>query len=241
MSSTSYTGFGPKALSFLKALGFHQNREWFHQNKPLFEEQLNEPRGRLIDDLAIRLAEKKIPLTCARKTSTFRINRDVRFAKEKHPYNTHISAVITRTGTKTDQGLVYFHISPDNCYLAVGFYGLESDELRAFREAIIARKSQFDDTLEPLFKLDYGFDRDNSLKRTPRGFETVSDPELLSLIKLRHLTLSQRFSPDRLSGTALLEDIVELADAAQPLLNFGWRVIDPVRAARDDTGEKERP
>lgn len=235
MSQAAYSGFDAKAFPFLKALGFHQNREWFHENKDIFEEHLNEPRGRLIDDLAKRMAEKKLPLTCNRKTSTFRINRDVRFAREKHPYNTHVSAVITRSGTKKDQGLLYFHVSPDESFLAVGFYAMESDELRAFREAIVKRKDQFDAALKPLTALGFAFDRDNSLKRTPRGFEDVTDPEIVDLLRLRHLTLSRRFSADRLEGTALLDDLTELAAAAQPFLNFGWRVIDPVRAARDET------
>lgn len=237
MSDKIYTGFGGKALPFLKALGFHQNREWFHDNKPMFEEHLNEPRGQLIDDLAARLAEKKIPLTCNRKTSTFRINRDVRFAKAKHPYNTHVSAVITRSGTKKDQGLLYFHVSPDDCFLSVGFYSMESDELRAFREAIVARKDQFDAALKPLLDLGFVFDRENSLRRTPRGFEAITDADMLELLRLRHLTLSRRFPEERLQGTALLEDLTELAEAAQPFLNFGWRVIDQVRAAREEANQ----
>jgi uncharacterized protein (TIGR02453 family) len=237
MSSEAYSGFGDKALPFLKALGFHQNREWFHENKDIFEEHLNEPRGRLIDDLAVRLAAKKIPLTCNRKTSTFRINRDVRFAKEKHPYNTHVSAVITRSGTKKDQGLLYFHVSPDDSFLAVGFYAMESDELRAFREAIVKRKDQFDQAVKPLTKLGFVFDQENSLKRTPRGFEDITDPEIVDLLRLRHLTLSRRFAGDRLKGTALLDDLAELATVAQPFLSFGWRVIDPVRAARDERNQ----
>ncbi|WP_340161225.1 TIGR02453 family protein [uncultured Hoeflea sp.] len=237
MSETAYSGFGDKALPFLKALGFHQNREWFHDNKAIFEEHLNEPRGRLIGALAERLAAKKIPLTCNRKTSTFRINRDVRFAKAKHPYNTHVSAVITRSGTKKDQGLLYFHVSPDECYLSVGFYAMESDELRAFREAIIARKAQFHAALKPLQDLGFAFDRDNSLKRTPRGFEAVTDPDLRDLLRFRHLTLSRRFAEQRLHGTALLDDLTELAEAAQPFLSFGWRVIDPVRAAREEANQ----
>lgn len=234
MTDAPYTGFGEKALPFLKALGFHQNREWFHANKDMFEAHLNEPRGRLIDDLAQALADRKIPLTCNRKTSTFRINRDVRFAKEKHPYNTHVSAVVTRTGTKKDQGLLYFHVSPDDSFLSVGFYAMESDELRAFREAIVARKAQFDAALEPLLNLGFVFDMENSLKRTPRGFEAITDPQTAGLLRLRHLTLSRRFSADRLRGTALLDDLTELAEVAQPFLSFGWRVIDPVCAARDE-------
>lgn len=237
MTDTTYTGFGEKALPFLKALGFHQNREWFHDNKTMFEEHLNEPRGRLIDDLAARLSADNIPLTCSRKTSTFRINRDVRFAKAKHPYNTHVSAVITRSGTKKDQGLLYFHVSPEGNFLSVGFYSMESDELRAFREAILARKDQFDAAIRPLIDAGFVFDRENSLKRTPRGFEHVTDPETVDLLRLRHLTLSRPFTDERLAGTYLLDDLAELAMMAQPFLNFGWRVIDPVRASREEQNQ----
>lgn len=235
MSNTTYSGFGDKALPFLKALGFHQNREWFQENKDLFESELNEPRGRLIDDLAVRLAAEKIPLTCARKTSAFRINRDVRFSKDKNPYKNHVSAVITRTGTKKDQGLVYFHVAPDNCRLSVGFYSMEPDEHRAFREAIVKRFPEYKASLAPLEVLGFVTNDEDSLKRTPRGFETVTDPEILAHLKRRHLTMSRKFGHERLSGTLLLEDIVELANAAQPFLNFGWRAVDPVRAARDET------
>lgn len=234
MTDRSYSGFGDKALPFLKALGFHQSREWFGENRDIFEEHLNEPRGRLIDDLAVRLAGLKIPLTCNRKTSTFRINRDVRFATEKHPYNTHVSAVVTRSGGKNDQGLLYVHVSPEDSFLAVGFYGMQGDEIRAFREAIVSRKTEFDAALRPLIKLGYAYDDGDSLKRTPRGFEEIADPELLKLLRLRHLTLSRRFNADRLTGRALLDDLVELAVAAQPFLGFGWRAIDPVSAARNE-------
>ncbi|OCW58734.1 TIGR02453 family protein [Hoeflea olei] len=234
MTTPSYSGFGDKALPFLKALGFHQSREWFQDNRDLFEEHLNAPRARLLDDLAERLAREKIPLTCSPKTSTFRINRDVRFTKEKHPDNTHVSAVITRSGTKKDQGLLYVHVSPDDSFLSTGFYAMEADELRAFREAIVARPQQFAAAVAPLVALGFSFDREDALKRTPRGFEHVTDPGTLDLVKLRHLTLSRRFSPDRLRDRLLLDDLVELARAAQPFLGFGWRAIDPVRAARDE-------
>lgn len=232
MSDPAYRGFGDRALPFLKALGFHQDRGWFQENRDIFESELDEPRGRLVDDLAERLRQEAIPLTCARKTSTFRINRDVRFSKNKHPYNTHVSAVITRSGTKKDQGLLYFHIAPDRCFLATGFYGMESDELLAFRQAIVARRKQFDAAVAPLEATGYTLDDEDSLKRAPRDFKHVTDPDLLRLLRCRHLTFSRAFDPDRLSGPGLLDDLVELARVTMPFLEFGWRAVDPVRAAR---------
>ena len=230
----AYEGFGDKALGFLKALGFHQSREWFHDNKAMFEEEVNEPRMRLVDSAAARLADEKIPLTGSRKTSIYRINRDVRFSKDKSPYNTHVSGLLTRTGTKKDQGFLYFHVQPDNSFLAAGFYGMEPDELRAFRETIIARPSQYREAVAPFAAIDYAPEDINVLKRLPKGFESVTDPDLQAVVRRRNLVFSRPFGPERLRGTVLVDDIATLAHAAMPFLNFGWRIIDPVRQGREE-------
>lgn len=237
MTEQSFSGFGDKALPFLKALGFHQSREWFNENRDIYDTHLDEPRGLLIDDLAAALAEAKIPLTCSRKTSVFRINRDVRFAKDKRPYNTHVSMIVTRSGGKKDQGLLYLHISPDESFIAAGFYQMEGDEQRAFREAIVSRKTEFLAAIAPLQALGYVLDASDCLKRTPRGFEDVTDPSTAEILKLKHLTLSRRFGPERLGGRLLFDDMMAAAREALPFLSFGWRAIDPVRAARE-AGER---
>lgn len=234
MSDTAYAGFGPRALPFLKALGFHQSREWFHENKAIFEDEVNEPRMRLVDSLAERLAAEKLPLTGSRRTSIYRINRDVRFSKDKSPYNTHVSGLITRTGTKKDQGFLYFHIQPDNCFLAAGFYGMEADELRAFRETVAANPDAYFDVIKPLPAAGYEPEETDALKRLPKGFETVADPGLAAVLKRRNMVFSKRFQPERLEGTGLVDDMAALARAALPFLNFGWRIVDPVRRARED-------
>jgi len=236
MSDVSYQGFGEKALPFLKALGFHQSREWFNENRDLYESEVNEPRNRLVDDLAIRLKAANLPLTCARKTSTFRINRDVRFAKDKSPFNTHVSAVITRTGTKHDNGMLYIHVKPDNCFIGVGFYQLDGTEMRAFREAMISRCETFFEALKPLEDIGYTWMEQDLLKRLPRGFET-DDPKLDHALRLRSVACQRSFDEQRLKSTLLLDDLMELAHAAQSLLDFGWRIIDPIRAARKTEAE----
>ena len=48
---TTFNGFGQQALPFLKALNFHQSREWFKENKGLYESELETPRGDLVEAL----------------------------------------------------------------------------------------------------------------------------------------------------------------------------------------------
>ena len=98
----AFQGFGPKALPFLKALGFHQTKEWFEANRATYESDLKTPMGDLVEDLSAAFAKAKIPLKGDRQASLFRINRDVRFAKDKSPYKTNVGAVMTRGGSKND-------------------------------------------------------------------------------------------------------------------------------------------
>ena len=107
----AFSRFRADALPFLKALAFHQTREWFEANKAIYESDLKAPMGDLVEDLAASFAKAKIPLKGDRKSALFRIHRDVRFAKDKSPYKTHIGAVMTRTGAKNDPGLFYIHVA----------------------------------------------------------------------------------------------------------------------------------
>ena len=101
----SFQGFGPDALPFFKALAFHQTREWFEENRATYEAQIKAPFGDLVEDLASAFAKSGIPLRGDRKASLFRLNRDIRFSKDKSPYKTHAGAVLTRGGAKDDAGL----------------------------------------------------------------------------------------------------------------------------------------
>ena len=78
MSDVAFAGFGSQSLKFLKALAFHQNREWFHENKAIYEREVRGPMGDLVEILAARFDKAKIPLRGDRRNSLYRVNRDVR-------------------------------------------------------------------------------------------------------------------------------------------------------------------
>ena len=128
----SFQGFGSQALPFLKALGFHQTKEWFEANRATYEGDLEDADGRSRRGPRAAFAKAKVPLKGDRKASLFRINRDVRFAKDKSPYKTNVGAVMTRGGAKNDTGLFYIHIALDGCFTAAGFYSPSPSSSRAF-------------------------------------------------------------------------------------------------------------
>ena len=141
--SVAFDGFGKKAIPFLKAIGFHQSREWFADNRDIFERELREPFGDLIEVLAMRLGQAGLGLTGDRKKSMFRINRDVRFSKDKRPYNQHLSAILSPDGTKTSQGVLFVYIGVDRCFAAVAWWQSQPALLHAMRQAVATRPQAF--------------------------------------------------------------------------------------------------
>ena len=139
----AFAGFGPQALPFFKALKFHQSREWFEANRATYETAIKGPMGDLIEDVVERLGQGKIPIKGDRKSSLFRIHRDVRFSPNKDPYKTHAGAVLTRSGGKNDPGLLYFHLSPEECFFAAGFYLPDPDKLGRLRAAAARGPKEF--------------------------------------------------------------------------------------------------
>lgn len=228
--SASFNGFGRKAIPFLKAVGFHQSREWFLENRDIFERELREPFGDLIDVLSLRLAEAGLGLTGDRKKSMFRINRDIRFAKDKRPYNQHLSAILSPDGTKTSQGVLFVYIGVDRCFAAVAWWQSEPKLLQAIRKAIVMRPAAFRTMVAALAKNGLELGDEERMKRLPRGFEDVSDPELGAAVRNRHFVVRHTIDPSGIHSPGLVDEIVDFTLRAKPLLDWG-RAIEGRKAA----------
>jgi len=220
-----FAGFGPNALPFLKALAFHQAKDWFEANKATYESDLKTPMGDLVETLAAALAKAKLPLKGDRKSALFRLHRDVRFSKDKSPYKTHVGAVMTRTGSKNEQGLLYIHIDPAGCFTAAGFYDPEPEALARFRAAMTGAPQGWKKTLAALGKSDLALSPEHAMKRNPRGFEEVDDETIQMGVRLKSLVV-RRPLPDKLIGSArLVDELLAFARDAKPLLNWGWDTL----------------
>jgi uncharacterized protein (TIGR02453 family) len=219
--STVFNGFGEKAIPFLKALDFHQSREWFQENRDLFERDLREPFGDLVEVLTERFATLGLGLRGDRKKSMFRITRDVRFAKDKRPYNQHLSAILSPDGTKTGQGVLFVYIGVDRCFAAVAWYQPSPELLQSMRNAIATRPSEFRAMIKALKKNRLEMDGEDRLKRLPRGFEQVTDRDLGEAVRNRHFVTRHTIDPARIHSPDLVDDLVDFTLEAKPLLDWG--------------------
>jgi uncharacterized protein (TIGR02453 family) len=225
----SFTGFGPHALPFFKALGFHQTKEWFEANHSIYDDEIKRPLGDLVEDLAAALAKAGAPLKGDRKSSLFRINRDVRFAKDKSPYKTNAGAVLTRSGGKNDPGLLYLHLAADGCFAAAGFYQPVPEQLANLRAAIVRAPKAWSAMTARLAKADLTLSDDYATKRAPRGFENVAGPEIAAALRNKSFICVRPIADARLAARGLVEDLTAFARDATPLLEWGWSAIVDAR------------
>jgi uncharacterized protein (TIGR02453 family) len=221
-----FRGFGPKALAFFKALKFHQSKAWFDENRALYQSDVVEPMIALLDDLTRAFAKAKIPLKADGKRSIFRIHRDVRFAKDKSPYKTHCGAVLTRSGNKMEQGLLYVHIDPEGCFAAAGFYMPEAADLLKLRKAIALDRKAYATMEKALEKGRLALGKEHMVSRVPRGFEALKGGPLDEAIRLKSFIVEEPLPKKLIATPALAEQLVDFGKRVEPLLRFGWKALD---------------
>ncbi len=231
---SGFAGFGQQALPFLKALGFHQDREWFHANKKLYESDVKRPLAAFVESASLAMAEAGVPLHGSPKASTFRINRDIRFSKNKDPYNQHVSGVLTRNGTKKDTGGVYFHVSPGRTLFASGLWHPDGPMLKAFRETIVARPDDFFALEDDLRSRGLVWGEEGKLVRVPNGFKHVNDETLQDRLRLKSFVVERAIDDEKVVSPDLVTDLVAFAQETLPFMNCVWRATDPVRKSEED-------
>lgn len=229
----AFKGFGPQAIGFFTALAFHQNRDWFQENRALYESEVRGPMTALLDDLTERFAGMGIPLRGSSK-SIFRINRDIRFSRDKRPYQTHCGAVLTRTGDKSDPGLLYIHIAPpghsmagapEGSFVAAGFHMPETAVLNTLRTTIARDPAAWQKTEATLTRAGLTLDGEGRLTRVPRGFEAMKGSPVEAAIRQKSYIVEAALPAPEITTPALADTVVAFAERALPIPEFGWKAL----------------
>ncbi len=230
-----FTGFPAEGFEFLRALaGFSEGaamRPYVAANKPVYERALRLPLAALVASLSDRLAGTTAPLRGGPSRSLFRLNRDVRFSRDKRPYKTHAGAMLTRGGNKGDPGLLYIHVDPAGSFAAAGFYRPEPDVLHRLRLGLAGHEAGWEGTLAALSDSGLHLGGEEALTRLPKGFAPAS-PVTEAGLKLKSWHVRRDLPAELMAGPGLVDDLAGFAVAAAPLLRFGWSALDRHPAAR---------
>lgn len=133
--------FSGELFEFLRELKGNNNREWFATNKARYEQVARDPMLRFIEDLQPVL-NKVAPHVIADPKpvggSLFRINRDIRFSKDKSPYKTAVAAHFRHESFGKDISApgYYLHIEPGQAFMGGGLFHPDSKRLHQVRSTI---------------------------------------------------------------------------------------------------------
>ena len=123
---------------FFKDLAKNNNKEWFDANRKRYETSVKRPFESFVAEAIKRIHKHDKSITIEPKDAIFRINKDIRFSKDKTPYKLEASAIISRAGRK-DHAVpgIYFAFGPESVKFYGGCYQPEKEQLLAIREAIL--------------------------------------------------------------------------------------------------------
>ena len=206
-------------VNFLQGLAENNNRAWFVMNKPSYD-ILRADFIALVGEVIAETAtfDKPVKGQDARK-ALFRINRDIRFTKDKSPYKTHFSAVIAPGGKKDPGSHYYFHIDHEGKLLvAGGCYLPPADVLAKIRRKIAAEPAKFSKLLKhkTLWAHYKTFADEGKLARPPKGYE--KDTPHIEFIKQKSFIVWTETPVRGLDGAKLNQRIADGFKLSLPLI-----------------------
>lgn len=220
--------FTPAAFAFLRGLQADNTKAWFEAHRRDYEAAVKQPMAALIAAVTTELTRRSLPLEGDPKRSTFRIHRDTRFSNNKSPYKTAVGAVWYRQGSgKGGAGVLYFHLSPEGCFVAAAFYLPDPEVLDAIRERIRVHPDRWLATLEALAPAGLSVEGE-SLTRMPKGYEDLKGSEVAAAIRMKSYIVRLALPDEVVMRPGLVDVIASLGAAALPLLQFGWAAVDEV-------------
>jgi uncharacterized protein (TIGR02453 family) len=210
------------SINFLKDLSKNNNRDWFNEHK----ERYVEAHDNIIafaDALLVEMNKHDHIETASGKKSVYRIYKDVRFAKDKTPYNTHWSASFKRA-TKKLRGGYYFRIEPGNSLLACGFWGPDPDDLKRIRQDIDVnypawRNMLADKTLAETFDAMFG----SQVGSAPRGY--AKDHPAIDLLRYKQFIFSCKFTDNEVCSPDFLYNLDTRFKKLRSFLDFMSEVL----------------
>jgi uncharacterized protein (TIGR02453 family) len=214
--------FQPSTIKFLKDLKKNNNKPWFDANRKAYE-AAKADFASFIQTVIDKYGKKDVSIAHLQaKECIFRINRDVRFSKDKSPYKTNMGASINSGGKKAISAGYYFHLEPGGAFTGGGLYMAMPDQLKNIRQEIDYNWKPFQKIISnQKFKTIYGDlykGDDMKLSRPPKGYE--ADNPAIEYIKLKSWIGFHKLGDADLTSKDLLKKTLTSFETLKPLLDF---------------------
>lgn len=212
-----------KTLGFLKGLNFNNSKEWLDENRSDYNFAKDDILN-MTQDLINRVSKFDLEIAKADlnpKKCITRLNRDLRFSKDKTPYKTDYYIVLNQNGKDSPSAFYYVHIEPNNCFVGGGVYNPQSSELKKIRSEINASFDEWNKIINNKdFKTKFpsGIHNSGTLVRSPKGFE--DDNPAIEFLKMKGFFTQEPISDKEIQSNQILEKIVDYFVTVKPMVDY---------------------
>jgi len=208
-------------LHFFIELAGNNHKNWFDENRKRYETSVKKPFYAFTQHLIDKLAKKDAAFADLQsKDCVFRINRDIRFSKDKTPYKLMCSAVVAPNGKKSKAvNGIYFELSPEHVRAYGGIYEIDKEDLEAVREGIAANMDEFRSIYESkIFKKTFGEILGEKNKILPTHLKEAAQDE--NLIFNKQWYFYAEFPAEQVLSEDLDQIMLSCYEAGKPLEQF---------------------
>lgn len=215
--------FNESTPAFLKQLAKNNNKTWFDAHRTAYAAAKNDFEKFVSGVISALAAVDNDVKDLEVKDCTFRLNRDIRFSKDKTPYKVNMGASFNRGGKKSIFAGYYFHLEPGGkSFAGGGLWMPMAPELRKIRQEIDYCFEEFKNIItEKKFKAHYKTlenTPDIKLSNVPRGYD--KENEAAEFLKLKSFLAMKSISDKELFQPSLLRETVKSFAALKPLIKF---------------------
>lgn len=212
--------FTPDFIAFFEELAENNHKTWFDANRKRYENSVKKPFQNFIAHLIDRVQEDDPSVQITPKDAIFRINRDIRFSKDKTPYKTNVSAIISPGGRK-DKSYpgIYVELKTDEIRYYGGAHMLEKQQLSNVRNHIASHSEDFEALLNAQdFKEKFGEIRGDQQKRIPKDLKEAAEKQ--PLIFNKNFYYFAKLDAKYIMQDDLADVLMEYYFAAKPMMMF---------------------
>ena len=212
-----------KTLEFLENLKSNNSKEWLDENRSgyLFakDDILNMTQNLInsVSEFDLGIAKADLdPKKCIT-----RLNRDLRFSKDKTPYKTDYYIVLNKNGKNSPSAFYFVHIESNNCFVGGGVYNPQPAELKKIRSEIDASFTKWNKIIKSKdfqTKFPSGIHNSGTNSRSPKGFE--DDNPAIEFLKMKGFYTQETISDKEIQSNLILEKIADYFKSVQPLVDF---------------------
>ncbi len=208
-------------LKFLTGLKKNNNKPWFDKNRAIYDAAKSDFYG-LTEDLIHTIAGFDPSIAhLAVKDCVFRINRDVRFSKDKSPYKTNMGCYFNKAGKKSNYAGYYLHIEPGNSFAGGGLWMPEPAVLGKIRQEIDYNFADWKTvTGNAAFKKTFtkGVSSEDSLKRPPKGYD--ENNPAIEFLKLKSFVVSTPVADAQIKDKNFVKEVSKIFKTMKPMIDF---------------------